>query len=189
MIFALKKVCILLVVVIMSLGSVCFAATPYTYCFIGDSRFVGMKQSVETDEDIIWIAQSGASQDWYWENRDFIEHLNKNNTIIVYELGVNDLDVQGCLEALKDLENLGFKHIYFTSVTPVDEVKESQYGYSVTNANIEAFNQAVRENMPYSVASMDSYEYLSQMGVDTMDGVHYTSYTYKIWLDNILASL
>lgn len=184
----MKKILLILTALMICVGSVCFAATPYTYCFIGDSRFVGMQQTVETDENIIWVAKVGVGQSWYWENRDYIASLDRN-TVIVYELGVNDLDAQGCIRALKDLEDMGFKHIYFTSVTPVDEAKEAQYGYTVKNAYIEAFNQTVRENIPYSVASMDSYEYLTHMGIDTMDGVHYTGYTYKIWLDNILASL
>ena len=172
----------------LTLMTSCFASSPYTYCFIGDSRFVGMKEYVETDENIIWIARNSANQGWYWENRDYIATLDRN-TVMVYELGVNDFNVEGCLDALKDLENLGFKHIYFTSVTPVDEYKEAQYGYSVTNSRIEAFNSAIANNLPYSVAMMDSYDYLNAMGFDTMDGVHYTGYTYKIWLDNILGSL
>ena len=164
------------------------AATPYQYCFIGDSRFVGMEQSVDTEEDIIWVARNSANQGWYWENRDDIASLDRD-TVIVYELGVNDFNIDGCLEALYDLDSLGFRHIYFTSIAPVDEGKEAEYGYSVTNSRIEAFNNAVRSNLPASVASMDSYEYLSSMGIETMDGVHYTAPTYQVWLSNILGSL
>jgi hypothetical protein len=164
------------------------AATPYKYCFIGDSRFVGMEQSVNTDEDIVWVAKNGANQGWYWENRDQIANMDRD-TVIIFELGVNDFNAEGCLNALRDLEALGFKHIYFTSVTPVDEWKESQYGYSVTNKRIEDFNETIRQNLPPSVAMMDGYEYLTAMGVGTVDGVHYTANTYQNWLTNIMGSL
>ncbi len=164
------------------------AASPYTYAFIGDSRFVGMQQTVDTDENIIWIAKNSAGQSWYWENRDMIASLDRD-TVIIYELGINDFDAGGVIGALQDLENLGFKHIYYTSVTPVDEIKASLYGYTVTNQAIEEFNNTIFMNLPYNVAMMDGYQYLSAMGVDTVDGVHYTSWTYAIWLYNILHSL
>lgn len=184
----MKKIAFVLVAILMTVGIECYAATPYTYCFIGDSRFIGMQQTVDIDENIIWIAKNGAGNDWYWENRDYIAGLNRN-TIIIYELGINDLDAIGCLTALKDLVDMGFKYIYFTSITPVDEVKEVEYGYTVTNANIEEFNQIVRENIPYNVVPIDSYEYLRYIGIDTMDGIHYTGYTYSHWMYNILVSL
>ena len=166
----------------------CLAKSPYNYCFIGDSRFVGMEQAIDTDENIIWVNRNGANVNFYWEQRGYISSLDRD-TVIIYELGVNDLNSKGCIEALQDLEYLGFKHIYFTSVTPVDEAKEIEYGYRVQNSWIEEFNSVVRNNLPYSVASMDSYEYLTNMGFSTIDGVHYTNYTYQIWFDNIIKSL
>ncbi len=178
----------LTIMVILLPTGISQAATPYTYCFIGDSRFVGMSQSADTDEHIIWIARNSANQGWYWENRNYIASLDRN-TVIVYELGINDFDIDGCLKALYDLESLGFKHIYFTSITPVDEYMEAQYGYKVKNQWIEDFNNTIRNNLPNSVAMMDGYEYLSNMGFTTIDGVHYTEYTYNIWLYNILNSL
>lgn len=63
----------------------CFAATPYTYCFIGDSKFVGMQQMIDTDEDIIWIAKVGARNDWYLDNWYQIVDLPRD-TVIIYDL-------------------------------------------------------------------------------------------------------
>lgn len=187
----MKKLLFVLAVVLLAVGFSYhqgFAKSPYTYCFIGDSRFVGMEQAIDTDEEIIWVNRNGANINFYWQNRDYISSLDRD-TVIIYELGVNDLNSNGCIEALQDLENLGFKHIYFTSVTPVNEAKEAVYGYIVKNTWIEEFNSIVRNNIPYSVASMDSYEYLLNMGFDTLDGVHYTNYTYQILFDNIMKSL
>lgn len=183
-----KFAAILVFITICLVGSVSLAATPYHYCFIGDSRFVGMQQMADTDEDILWIAEVGAGAGWYWDNHYIVSELDRD-TVIIYELGVNDLDAGACIKALQDLENIGFRHIYFTSVTPVDEAKCAQYGYTVRNYQIEEFNQIVRKNLPYNVASMDSYEYLLAMGFGTEDGVHYTGYTYQTWLYNILNSL
>ena len=57
------------------------------YLFIGDSRFVGMEQSIHTDKDIVWINKVGARHDCYWDNHDIIASMDKN-TVVVYELGV-----------------------------------------------------------------------------------------------------
>ena len=162
----------------------CSAAS---YCFVGDSRFVGMQQSISSD-DIIWIAEVGATNNFYWENRSYISSLDRD-IVIIYELGINDLNTSACIEALQDLESLGFRHIYFTSITPVDDYKAIQCGYTVQNYQIEEFNQTVRNNLPYSVAAMDSYEYLTAMGISTYDGIHYINETYQIWFYNILNSL
>jgi len=57
------------------------------YLFIGDSRFVGMEQSIRTDKDIVWIDKVGARHDYYWDNYDIIASIDKDR-VVVYELGV-----------------------------------------------------------------------------------------------------
>lgn len=160
-------------------------ANASNYCFVGDSRFVGMKQAAHTDKNIVWIAKVGADQSWYWKNRDIITNLDRN-TIVIYELGVNDIDSARCLDALSDLRELGFKQVYFTSVTPVDEYEGYRHGYSRTNEEIEKFNEEVRNSLPESVDTMYCYEYLIQTGIETMDGLHYESSTYRSWFDYIM---
>jgi len=181
--------CLIAVLTMFYSPPITYAATPYSYCFIGDSRFVGMEQYVETDEDITWITEIGAGQELYWENREYIASLDRD-TIIIYELGVNNLDdTNGCINALRDLEALGFNHIYFTSITPVNEDLCFIYGYIETNECIEKFNNVVRSNLPYSAATMYCYEYLNNIGIDTEDGLHYEVETYYEWFYNILNSL
>ena len=62
----MKKILYCLLAVLTILVSTayqpCFAKSPYTYCFIGDSRFVGMEQAIDTDEEIIWINRNGANK-------------------------------------------------------------------------------------------------------------------------------
>ena len=170
---------------VIALSMLSITANASNYCFIGDSRFVGMRQTVSTDENIIWMAEIGADQSWYWTNRGSITDLDRS-TIIVYELGVNDLDSTRCLEALNDLQELGFTLIYFTSVTPVDEYMISKYGYTRTNSEIEKFNEEVRNDLPSNVDTMYCYEYLVQSGIETEDGLHYESRTYHDWFNNIM---
>ena len=150
---------------------------PLRYLFIGDSRFVGMRDSITTEKDITWVSEVGANHDFYWQNRDMIAAFDKD-AVVVYELGVNDLDSDACLAALQDLVNLGFRHIYFSTVAPIDEPRAHAYGYTLTNAQIEQFNDAVIQQMPQGVYTLDSFAYLCQTGIDTPDGLHYEPDTY-----------
>lgn len=157
-----------------------------SYCFIGDSRFVGIQQTV-APKDVTFIAKVGEGNGYYSSNAGAIAGLDKNITII-YELGVNDLNSSACIANLKDLVIKGFKNIYFSTVTPVDEAKEKQYGYSVTNSQIEKYNSTVASGIPSSVKIINSYSYLKSNGFTTTDGLHYTADTYKKWYDYIVKS-
>ena len=148
-----------------------------SHCFIGDSRFVGMKNSVE-DYGVLWIAQVGAGNSWYWTQRDEIAGLGRD-TIIVYNLGVNDMDPYECVSILEDIVNLGFTRVYMVSVTPVDEIVEHEYGYTRTNREIDEYNLFVYQNMPSRVKVIDANVFLTNSGFDTEDGLHYTRGTYK----------
>ena len=71
-----------LLLTIMFIVSLVMPVEAASHCFIGDSRFVGMKNSVE-DYGVLWIARVGAGNSWYWSQRDEITGLDRN-TIIVY---------------------------------------------------------------------------------------------------------
>lgn len=158
-----------------------------SYCFIGDSRFVGMKAAISTNENITFIAKTSEGNDYYNNNTSTIYNLDKN-TVIVYELGVNDLNSSACIKNLNDLVSKGFKNVYFVTVTPVNEEKEKEYGYTRINSQIENYNSIVINNLPTGVKVIDSYNYLKSNGIDTTDGLHYTNDTYKKWFDQIFSS-
>ena len=156
-----------------------------SYLFIGDSRFVGMEKAISTDKQITWIDKVGARHDFYWQNRDRIASMDKN-TVVVYELGVNDLNSNACIHALNDLASFGFKKIYFLTTTPINEEKIFANGYSVTNNQIALFNNQVVSMLPNTVQYIDTYRYLSNNGIETIDGLHYKNVTYKMWFNFIV---
>ena len=156
-----------------------------SYLFIGDSRFVGMEKAISTDKQIAWIDKVGARHDFYWQNRDRIASMDKN-TVVVYELGVNDLNSNACIHALDDLASFGFKKIYFLTTTPINEEKTFANGYSVTNNQIALFNNQVVSMLPNIVQYIDTYRYLSNNGIETIDGLHYKNVTYQMWFNFIV---
>lgn len=158
---------------------------PSRYLFIGDSRFVGMQNTISTEKDITWIDRVGARHGFYWENHDAIASFDKN-AVVVYALGVNDLDSGACLEALQDLVNLGFKKIYFSTTTPINEERAHSYGYTLTNAQIEGFNYEVTSSLPNGVKVIDAYSYLSNIGIESDDGLHYRGSTYEAWINYLM---
>lgn len=156
-----------------------------SYLFIGDSRFVGMEKAISTDKQITWIDKVGARHDFYWQNRDRIASMDKN-TVVVYELGVNDLNSNACIHALDDLASFGFKKIYFLTITPINEEKTFANGYSVTNNQIALFNNQVVSMLPNTVQYIDTYRYLSNNGIKTIDGLHYKNVAYQMWFNFIV---
>lgn len=163
----------------------CVACYAKDFCFIGDSRFVGMKDSMRASDNISWVARVSAGNGLYNENIDKISGLDRNTTI-VYGLGVNDLDGRACVRNLQNLVNMGFNNVYFVSVTPVDEAKEAQYGYSRTNNEIKEYNSFVMATLPEKVNYIDSYNYILANGFDTEDGLHYSANTYRVWFGDIM---
>lgn len=151
------------------------------YLFLGDSRFVGMHAAVGDYSNAIWLCKVGVGESFFFENEDYINSLDRDNTIIIYALGVNDLDSSSCVQALGELVAQGFQHVWFSTVTPVDEGKASSYGYTITNARIEDFNNTVLFNLPAGVGVIDSFYYLWNSGIQTDDGLHYYPDTYIYW--------
>ena len=156
------------------------------YCFIGDSRFVGIRDNVSPG-NVTFIAKVGEGNSYYNANISSVSALDKNITI-VYELGVNDLNSSLCVQNLKDLVSKGFKNIYFATVTPVDEAKAKGYGYSITNAQIASYNSTVTKNLPSGVRVIDCYSFFKSKGFSAPDGLHYDADTYNKWFNYIVSS-
>ena len=81
---------------------------------------------------------------------------------------------------------MGFKSIYFVTVTPANEEIASSYGYMINNEQINQFNQQVINNVPSNVKVIDTYDYLRYNGIETDDGLHYKNVTYQMWFNFIV---
>ena len=141
--------------------------------FVGDSRFVGMSQLKECEE--IVLAEVGEGYHYFCLLQDSIKSEEADTLVIGF--GVNDLHN---IKKYVDYVNENFSEIpeiYFLTVNPVDEAKESQYGYSVTNKEIDEFNEYLQEHSGiYEI--LDTNSYLNDIGFSTKDGIHYTNETY-----------
>ena len=155
------------------------------FCLIGDSRFVGMQSAIGAMDGVEWIDRVGAGNGFFFENTDQLENLDRD-TIIIYNLGVNDLDSSRCIEALNTLNSMGFKHIWFATVPPVDEERAADYGYTITNNQIAWYNYIVTPSLPPGVGVIDSYNYLAGRGIESDDGLHYRESTYLDWFAYII---
>jgi glucan-binding YG repeat protein len=153
------------------------------YIFLGDSRMVGMQQSVADTENTEYIAKVGAGYSWLKSTGGVtLENYLKSNpdVTVVLALGVNDYG--NISQYITYYKNLIKKYpkttFYILSINPVDEVKESQHGYKVKNTALEEFNKKMLAAFG-TKAYINSYDYLKTDGFDTSDGLHYTADTYK----------
>lgn len=147
--------------------------------FIGDSRTVGMNNTVNIDsvENQWVVAKVGMGYNWLisdgWVQAQQIMYDNSQigNWKLIFNLGVNDL---GNIDKYKDfyLENNDRYDITVVSVNPtVDEYN------GVQCSDIEKFNEKITEipNIEY----IDTYDELVQTGYNAPDGLHYDSKTYN----------
>ena len=97
-------------------------------------------------------------------------------------LGVNDnlkKKWEDYIELITRLADSTNAQIYYMLVNPVDEDLEYYSGYSVTNSDIEYFNQMMVEGLDPSIGIIDTNSYLKSIGFETKDGLHYTDETYQ----------
>lgn len=170
--------------------------------FVGDSRTVGMCIAITGDSagcsyssggakyynDDIFIAQGSMSYSWFNSTAvsavNSIIQANPNTTYNIYSLmGVNMLlyDIDKYVSSYNSLSSGSWSNhnIILVSVNPVDENKESQYGYSTKNNDILSFNSKLKSGVSgNNVKYCDTYTLLSS-SLNTTDGLHYTSDTYR----------
>ena len=166
-------------------------AASFDTVYIGDSRTVGMYNAVygnpvmgdnintiEGNEK--WIAKSSMGLSYAQLNWNSIKSLVSKDTKIVLLMGVNDLNSSGYQSLLSSMKNT-FNNVFFVSVTPVIEGKG---GYSVTNSQIQSFNNSMKSYCDSNgVTYIDIYdkvqsELQSNPGYSN-DGVHYNTTLYK----------
>lgn len=143
--------------------------------FVGDSRFVQMKNSVGQNP-CTWIAES--SKGYKWFNETAVERIDNcvgNGSKIVINLGVND---PGNLQKYLTLVNAKAEEwtskgatVYYSSVNPVSQNR------FVTEEQVENFNSQLQSGLSENVHWIDSHSYLNSIGYSLVDGLHYDSET------------
>lgn len=168
---------------------------PRSRIFLGDSRTVGMyatlygKYSSSIDSQVgseYWVAREG--QGYRYMTGTAVPKAEAYGidwtTDIYFLFGVNDLSNQA-----KYAEYISSKaaewrwkgaHVYFVSVNPVYEGKCR----SISNAAIEQFNAAMKQDLPYYVTYIDTYSNLvgsisTEPSLTDSYGLHYKADTYR----------
>lgn len=158
--------------------------------FIGDSRTVGMKQYVGSDDNI-WSCKSGMGLTWMkQEGVSAIESKVSSDTGVAILLGINDLIYTDASKYSSYINECASRWIgkgasvYFVSVNPV---RQSGYG-SITNEKIQTWNQKVRDGLDANVGYIDTYSAIIE-SFSSLDGLHYDKQTsldiYRIVVDTV----
>lgn len=169
--------------------------------FVGDSRTVGMKNTVydAIDKDNeFFIAESGQGYSWLKNTAipnlrtTISSHSEITDWTIVTNLGVNDPDdaekyVKAYKAFMDDMNNRQQSvKMYVISINPVDEDKCK----SITNDEIEQSNRVFEQAFDDydNIRYIDSNTYVKSI-LATTDGLHYTESTYRSIYKYILKSI
>lgn len=154
------------------------------YVFVGDSRFVGMKNALKgyIDQDIEVVAKVGEGLKWLKTVAPGLYNL-KGKTII-FNFGVNDLyNAAKYVEFYNGMPEEFMKDntLVIMSVNPVDESKEAEFGFSVKNTDIEKFNKTIRSGLNKQYfCRIDTNTYIQLGDFMTTDGLHYYNHIYRM---------
>lgn len=154
--------------------------------FVGDSRTVGMKSAVNSND--VWSAKESIGLDWMKSTGiPQIENLISNGSSIIILMGVNDLYkadsyISYINGKAKDWTGKGAK-VYFVSVLP------TKSSYDSLNSEIDSFNSKMKSNLSSSVKYIDTNSYLKSTGFDSTDGLHYDNATYQKIYNHIKSNL
>ncbi|MCR5835904.1 MAG: hypothetical protein K6G88_05310 [Lachnospiraceae bacterium] len=160
------------------------------FVFVGDSRYRGMDFMAKPNDT--FICESGRGFDYLSEQMTNIQYACSHpNTALIIGLGVNDKggNAQNYIDTLGNMAETLDCTIYYMLVNPVDEDVEAKYGYDVTNASIDSFNETMINNLDRKIGIIDTNSYLWDIGFQTQDGLHYTNETYEAIYNYIKDSL
>ncbi len=159
--------------------------------FVGDSRFVGMRSVVGGSAS--WFCE--ISQGLYWLQNVCAPKLLKvdlKGKAVIFNLGLNDVyNYNSYITYLNNLGNTLRKKgasVFFMTVNPVDENKEALYGYAVTNSMIRTFDFYLAAGLK-DFGMINTYDVLLTGGFDTVDGLHYTSSTYRTIYSKVMSTI
>ena len=151
-----------------------------TVVFIGDSRTVGMQMNCP---DGLYICKCGEGYKWLVseETSQSVNQAARSSDIFVFNLGVNDLhNVHLYADYIREFtEKYPGAMVAYMSVNPVDDQKAEEHRYRVTDEQVVAFNEKLRELLPQDVLWIDTHDFLTEGGYETLDGIHYTAETYE----------
>lgn len=158
------------------------------YIFIGDSRFVGMNDAcgISNTDNRFVIAMIGEGYDFLvntaLQRADEIttENSDITNWKYIICLGVNDLyNIDKYISEYNKLKTT--VDLVIVSVNPIE------YHSSITNDDIDEFNNRIKDIG--DVQYIDTNYTLCKEGFSTVDGIHYTSDTYKLIYNTINTNL
>ena len=144
--------------------------------FIGDSRMVTLKESVEKELGscvAAVIAKNGSRYEWFHDTA--IPQADKiigSGSRVVINMGVNDLN-----DADKYAQDMNYwgavwsargAQVYYASVNPV---WENPHG--MTQERVKLFNDRLKAQLIPQITWLDSHNYLLGTGVHAYDGIHY----------------
>lgn len=150
------------------------------YIFLGDSRYVAM--ALFAQEQDYFIAEEGMGYAYLLQQLDHVKTVAIPASVLIIGLGVNDVksgDAASYIQTINTLAGTLNIRIYYMLVNPVDETVESQNGYRITNAEIDAFNARMKDGLEPSVHIIDTNSFLKNDGYVTTDGLHYNMETYQ----------
>ncbi len=145
--------------------------------FVGDSRTVGMKNSVTAAANVSFKAKVSMGYSWLISTADStIKAALKSNPsmTVVFGLGVNDLgNVNSYISYYKKLiKAYPDANFVFLAVNPITYSNEY-----ISNSKIAAFNKLIKN--AFGSSYLDTNTWMTKNGFSTVDGLHYTPETYK----------
>lgn len=147
--------------------------------FIGDSRTVGMCQSVSIGSNAECIAEVGKGYSWLANEKlgeiksKLTEHPNSN---VVINLGVNDYyNINNYIDLYNELSR-SYPNAKFVivSVTHVTDTESK----NIKNKDIESFNNSLKNGLNKNITYCDIYSYIKD-NYSTSGGIHYDADAYK----------
>ena len=151
--------------------------------WVGDSRFVGMSQSVKTNSNDIFIAKGGMGYPWFVSTA--IPQVNstlKSGDKIVLNMGVNGFGADNYINTVNNLVKNEWKDckVYYMSINPVVDNLTTQNGMIASDQQVIDFNNQLKEKLDKSITYIDTYSTVKKdIAAKTMDGVHYTKQGYQ----------
>lgn len=150
------------------------------YIFLGDSRFYGMESFAE--EDDVFIYEIGEGYDFMMRHLDEAKsNIVDEDTVMIIGMGVNDFraNADKYIGSINELADEKICQVYYMLVNPVDDAIVQQNGYNLSNAELDEFNEKMRQGLNENVKLIDANAYLKNYGYNTEDGLHYDLETYK----------
>ena len=163
--------------------------------WMGDSRFVGLSNSVKTSSTDVFISKGAQSFDWFRDEGvpQLMQELNKDpERIVIINFGLNDCAnncagwreyfAEDYVELINQLTvTYPNTRFCFASVGLIDGSYTSRSGQKMSAAQIGAFVDDFNTKMYVGCVAeyIDLCEYLIRDGYTTVDGVHFNAETNK----------